>query len=83
MPKHIPLSSRKHPGLSALVSDEDFDRLRPYRWHYARGYVYRTAYVEAQDDRQNAPPRSCMPQKDLRSTTSTATRSTIGARTFA
>lgn len=44
--KQIPLSSRKHPGLSATVSADDYERLNAYSWHYNRGYAYRTAYVD-------------------------------------
>lgn len=37
----IPIFSRSHPGQYALVSDEDFDFLKQFRWSLARGYARR------------------------------------------
>lgn len=32
----------KHPELSIIVDDEDYDRLNKYKWYYCHGYAQRT-----------------------------------------
>lgn len=43
--KLIPLNSRKYPGLSAMVDDEDFERLSRYRWNPYTGPNRSTFYA--------------------------------------
>lgn len=44
MSKPIPLTNR--PGLSALVSDEDYDELSRFKWRFHNGYAARTIHAD-------------------------------------